>query len=233
MPLRAIIFGSIGTLTETSELQREAFNAAFAGADLDWHWDAVTYRRLVADGTSGGQQRIARYARSHGGPLTAEVVEQVHTRKSEIFQQAMADGIPVNAGVVETIAAARTAGIKLGFASTTSAANIDAMFAATGPALTRSIFDELSSEDTVANGKPAPDVYVEILHRLGVHAAEAVAIEDTMQSAEASRSAGIATLIVPGRIARDQDFGGLPVVPSLAGFGLDDFAALLTRVPAE
>lgn len=227
MPLKAIIFGSIGTLTETSELQRAAFNAAFAEADLDWTWDTETYRRLVADGASGGQQRIARYARSHGGPLTADVIEQLHTRKSEMFQQAMADGIPANAGVVETIAAARAAGIKLGFASTTSAANIDAMFAATAPALTRAMFDTVTDAGAVAHGKPAPDVYVEVLRRLGLGPTDAVAIEDTVQSAEASRAAGIATLIVPGAIARDQDFGGLPVAASLAGFDVADFAALL------
>ena len=233
MPVKAIIFGSIGTLTETSDLQRRAFNAAFGEADLDWNWDAETYRRMVADGATGGHDRIANYARSHGGPLTAAVVAQIHARKSAIFQQSMAIGIPTNAGVAETIAAARSAGVKLGFASSTSAANIDAMFAATGPTLTPAMFDALSNSDTVANGKPAPDVYVEILRRLGVDAADAVAIEDTLQSAEASHAAGIVTLIVPGAIARGQDFGGLPVAPSLAGFSLDDFAVLLERVPAE
>ncbi|MEC7496587.1 MAG: haloacid dehalogenase, partial [Pseudomonadota bacterium] len=36
--MRALIFGSIGVLVETSELQRQAYNAAFAAHRLDWHW---------------------------------------------------------------------------------------------------------------------------------------------------------------------------------------------------
>ena len=37
--MKAILFGSIGTLIETSDLQREAFNQAFKEAGLDWYWD--------------------------------------------------------------------------------------------------------------------------------------------------------------------------------------------------
>ncbi|MFT7179418.1 MAG: phosphoglycolate phosphatase-like HAD superfamily hydrolase, partial [Oceanospirillaceae bacterium] len=38
MTTKAILFGSIGTLVETSELQRRAFNQAFSEAGLDWNW---------------------------------------------------------------------------------------------------------------------------------------------------------------------------------------------------
>lgn len=46
--MRAIIFGSIGTLVETSDLQRRAFNAAFAEAGLAWVWDEAPYRAMLA-----------------------------------------------------------------------------------------------------------------------------------------------------------------------------------------
>jgi beta-phosphoglucomutase-like phosphatase (HAD superfamily) len=39
--LQAVIFGSIGTIAETSDIQRQAFNLAFAEAGLDWNWDAI------------------------------------------------------------------------------------------------------------------------------------------------------------------------------------------------
>jgi phosphoglycolate phosphatase-like HAD superfamily hydrolase len=56
MTVKAILFGSIGTLVETSDFQRRAFNQAFAQAGLDWNWDTETYVRLLKK--SGGQQRI-------------------------------------------------------------------------------------------------------------------------------------------------------------------------------
>jgi len=35
---KAILFGSIGTIVETSELQLKSFNQAFSEAGLDWNW---------------------------------------------------------------------------------------------------------------------------------------------------------------------------------------------------
>ena len=47
MTIQALFFGGIGTLLETSELQREAFNAAFREAGLDWHWSIDEYREML------------------------------------------------------------------------------------------------------------------------------------------------------------------------------------------
>lgn len=37
--MKAILIGSIGTLADTSDMRREAFNEAFAQAGLDWTWE--------------------------------------------------------------------------------------------------------------------------------------------------------------------------------------------------
>jgi phosphoglycolate phosphatase-like HAD superfamily hydrolase len=58
----AVLFGSIGALADTSELQREAFNDAFRAHGLDWTWSRDEYQQLLAE--SGGEQRIAAYAES-------------------------------------------------------------------------------------------------------------------------------------------------------------------------
>ena len=50
---RAIIFDVDGTLAETEEAHRRAFNRAFAAAGLDWHWDQELYRELLA--VTGGK----------------------------------------------------------------------------------------------------------------------------------------------------------------------------------
>jgi beta-phosphoglucomutase-like phosphatase (HAD superfamily) len=57
--LKAVIFGAIGTIAETSDIQRQAFNLAFAEAGLDWNWDAQTYHDLLK--INGGQNRIRAY----------------------------------------------------------------------------------------------------------------------------------------------------------------------------
>ena len=62
--LSALIFDVDGTLAETEELHREAFNEAFAAAALDWHWDQALYGQLLA--VSGGKERIAHYQHRAG-----------------------------------------------------------------------------------------------------------------------------------------------------------------------
>ena len=52
MTYKSLLFGSIGTIIETSELQRESFNEAFKEAGLDWYWDQEDYRLLLKQ--SGG-----------------------------------------------------------------------------------------------------------------------------------------------------------------------------------
>ncbi len=70
MNYKAILFGSIGTLLETSELQRTAFNQAFSENGLDWNWSPAQYQNLLKK--SGGRQRIEDYAAQQGVEVDAK-----------------------------------------------------------------------------------------------------------------------------------------------------------------
>ena len=58
---KAIIFGSIGTLAETSDIQRKSFNQAFKEINLNWYWSKNEYKTLLEK--SGGENRLANYAK--------------------------------------------------------------------------------------------------------------------------------------------------------------------------
>ena len=58
-PIRALIFDVDGTLAETEEVHRAAFNRAFAEAGLGWHWDQTLYARLLK--VPGGLPRLLSY----------------------------------------------------------------------------------------------------------------------------------------------------------------------------
>ena len=83
--MSAILFGSISTLADTSELQREAFNRAFAEHGLNWRWDLDDYRTMLEK--SGGADRIAAYAEERGDTVDAAAV---HATKSKLFQESLA-----------------------------------------------------------------------------------------------------------------------------------------------
>ena len=84
MNYKAILFGSIGTLIETSELQRSAFNQAFSKNGLDWNWSPAQYQDLLKK--SGGRQRIEDFAADQGIEVNAS---NLHEEKTKIFDVVM------------------------------------------------------------------------------------------------------------------------------------------------
>ncbi len=54
--LLALLLDVDGTLADTEDIHRQAFNAAFAEAGLDWVWDQALYGELLA--VTGGKERI-------------------------------------------------------------------------------------------------------------------------------------------------------------------------------
>ena len=57
--LQALIFDVDGTLADTEEMHRQAFNLAFRACGLDWSWDPALYGELLR--VTGGKERIASY----------------------------------------------------------------------------------------------------------------------------------------------------------------------------
>ena len=68
--MKAILFGSIGTLIETSNIQRESFNQAFKEIGLDWYWDQESYKQLLKK--SGGTKRIEDFAEKNNTNVDAK-----------------------------------------------------------------------------------------------------------------------------------------------------------------
>jgi HAD superfamily hydrolase (TIGR01509 family) len=200
--MTAILFGSIGTLADTSELQREAFNAAFKQHGLDWEWTQVEYQALLSE--SGGAGRIATYAESRGPAVDAAAV---HATKSEIFQRRLREGgIEPRPEVAATIEAARSQGVKLALVTTTSAENIAALGDALAPAVDLSSFDLILDTSDADAPKPAADIYTVALERLGEDAGDVLAIEDNVGGVKSAVTAGLECIAFPGENNAHHDF---------------------------
>jgi HAD superfamily hydrolase (TIGR01509 family) len=189
MTLRALIFDVDGTLAETEELHREAFNDAFAAAGLDWHWDQALYARLLA--VTGGKERMAHYQHSAGvaAPLPAAQIAALHADKTTRYANRVTAGrVDLRPGVRRLMNEARAAGLRLAIATTTSRANVDALLAAASPLPG---FDVIAAGDEVPRKKPAPDIYDLALARLGLPAEACIAIEDTENGLRSAAGAGL------------------------------------------
>ena len=83
----------------------------------------------------------------------------------------------------------------------------------------RANFDAIVAGDEVPRKKPAPDVYVEALARLGLSANECLAIEDSANGLISASRAGIAVVITRSVYFHDDDFAeALLVLDDLSEF---------------
>lgn len=206
--MSAILFGSISTVADTSELQRAAFNDAFAEHGLDWRWDREEYRELLQ--SNGGEQRIAEQASAKGQQVDAAAV---HRTKSERFQQRLAaDGATPRPGVAETVRAARQQGVKVALVTTTSPDNLSALFTGLGDALRRDDFDLVVDAAQVQTPKPDGAAFSYALHTLGEAPESCVAVEDNVGGVAAAAAAGLECVAFPNENTAGHDFGGTRVV---------------------
>lgn len=204
--MTAVLFGSIGSIADTSEIQRAAFNDAFAAHGLDWRWGRAEYLTLLHE--SGGESRIAAYAAERGESVDAAAV---HRTKSEGFRQHLATtGATPRPGVVETIRSARRDGRQVALVTTTSPQNVASMLQAT--ALSVDDFDVVVDTTHVTAAKPDPAAYLHALAALGRAPDECLAIEDNSAGLRAAVAAGVRCIAFPGENTADHDFSGAEAV---------------------
>ena len=193
MTLQALIFDVDGTLAETEEIHRQAFNGAFASANLDWHWDQALYAELLA--VTGGKERIAHFQQIADirNPLPADRIAVLHADKTARYAARIASGgLALRPGVRRLLNEAHTAGLRLAIATTTSRANVDALLAACAPL---PAFDVIAAGDEVPRKKPAPDIYLAALQRLALPPGSCIAFEDTENGLLSALGAGLRCVV--------------------------------------
>jgi beta-phosphoglucomutase-like phosphatase (HAD superfamily) len=127
--------------------------------------------------------------------------------------------------VEETLAAARSLGLRIGLASSSSREWVHGQLARLG---LPGWFECIRTRDDVARAKPAPDLYLSVLRHLGVHPSRAVAFEDSPNGALAARRAGMYCVVVPNAVTAALEFGEHHLrLDSLLQAGLADLLARL------
>lgn len=225
--IKALIFDVDGTLADTETVHLEAFNHAFRQEGLDWHWDLPLYTRLLE--ISGGKERIAHYWRSvepertelAAGALDATIA-RLHEIKTAYYENAVNQGaVTLRPGVLALMNEARSQGLQLAIATTTSPVNIAALLRSAIGADWRSHFLAIGDASNAPVKKPHPQVYLKVLADMNLPAAQCVAFEDSANGLKAATAAGLATVVTPNGFTAHHDFSGaLRVVPDLSQVNL-------------
>jgi HAD superfamily hydrolase (TIGR01509 family) len=220
LKLKALIFDVDGTLADTEEVHRRAFNEAFREHGLDWNWSKPKYAHLLL--TAGGKERLLAYIGSLELPAGEQLelsgrIAAIHRTKTEIYASMVEAGVvSLRDGVQRLIDEAASANVQLAIASTTTLANIEALLRTTLGRYSLQRFAVLGAGDQVRHKKPAPEIYRFVLRELALSSRECVAIEDSANGLAAAKAAGLFTVVTPSYWSHDEDFSAADLVlPSL------------------
>ena len=120
--------------------------------------------------------------------------------------------IPLRPGIRQLLADARNSGIRLAIATTTSPENVATLLQQGLGANGESWFEVIGCGDIVPHKKPAPDIYFWVLEKMGLPAADCIALEDSENGLRSSLAAGIKTFITTNRYTCNQNFSGAAAV---------------------
>jgi HAD superfamily hydrolase (TIGR01509 family) len=224
MKLEALIFDFDGTLVDTEELHRQAYNQTFLDFGFGWQWDPHRYVELLS--ISGGQARISRYIDLIDLPPAEKLrlrrlIPAIHREKTRLYGQLLASGnVRLRPGVARLIDEAREANLHVGLLASSAPVNVETLATTALGRGRRKAIAAIAYTDAVARKKPAPDIYELLLSMLRVSAGAAVAFEDSINGLLAAKAVGLYTVFTPTRWTSAQaPFGADLVLASLGDPG--------------
>jgi len=112
---------------------------------------------------------------------------------SDVISQIKVAGEPMR-GVIESLDTCKRLGLKIGLATSSSSAIIEAVL---DKLTIGHYFDAIESAENLAYGKPHPEVYLNCATGLGIMPSQCIAIEDSFNGLIAARAASMQTVAIP------------------------------------
>ncbi|HET9917602.1 MAG TPA: HAD family phosphatase [Candidatus Binatia bacterium] len=187
------IFDLDGLLADTEPLHCRAYQLALfehgvqlTAEDYGDHW--------VRCGKG-----IHEWLRQHSFDLDPMVLR---ARKAIHYQDLLQSSLRAMDGA-EALLDRLAGNMRIGLASSSYRDAVDGVIHGLGIA---NYFDTIVSGLDVARVKPAPDIFLEAAHRLGVDPAECAVLEDAEKGVLAAHAAGMRCVAVPNDFTQDHDF---------------------------
>jgi HAD superfamily hydrolase (TIGR01509 family) len=206
--LKAILFDHDGTLVDSEPAHLRIWQSVLQMRGLELSEREYQKHFVGVPSTASAAAFIARRQLNIAAPVLNAAKEAATLTYLE--QQAF----PLMPGAQSAVAQAHALGLKCAVVTGAGPEGVQATLRHHGWGQS---FDVTVSAADVAQSKPAPDVYLLALARLGLKAPEAVAIEDTATGVQSARAAGLICLAIPHAYSAHQDFSNAThIVASLA-----------------
>lgn len=187
--ISAIIFDMDGLLINSEPVWFRARNELLKDFDYNWTWD--DQKQTMGVSTQAWVDYM--YNMVNKTLTKEELLSGVTDRMKQYYSNCEVELMP---GANEALNFAKE-NFKVGLASG-SYKNL--LYSAVKVNKWENIFDEILSSDDMERGKPHPDVYLEVIKRLGVDPNECVVLEDSKDGIRAGVAAGTKTIAVPSKV---------------------------------
>lgn len=211
----ALIFDFDGLILDTETPEFEAYEAFYQrqGKVLqlsDWQMGIGTWGAF-------DPWTAFEFSEAERDGFHAQVREDVLRRIGEA---------PLREGVLDLFEEARAEGIRIAMATSSDWEWIDEW---TGKHGIQQYFEVFATRYEVHQVKPAPDLYLLALSKLGLKADQAIALEDSLNGSTAAVGAGLRCVVVPNKVTASQR--RLPEVKQLDSLkgGLSALRALFAK----
>lgn len=197
MPIKAVLFDHDGTLVDSEIIHFSHWRDVLRRHGAELSQDEFCRRYVGVPVEANAQDMVRRFGLS----ATAQTLLDDKEQATADFLRTQA--FPLMPGVIEVIEACRRQRLDLAVVTGGGAPGV---VASLREYACFSHFTTMVTSDDVAHSKPAPDVYLLAMQRLGLPPEACLAIEDTQAGVSAARAAGLRCLAVPNDMSRAHDF---------------------------
>ena len=225
MPLELVISDLDGTILETEDYHRRAYNVLFEELGLTRRWSREDYSSRLATMGGGKFREIMGWLDQEEEPRE-EASRRLYARKTELYVDLILNDLhggklSPRPGVERLFEEILESEILLAIGSACVKWAAEKVLEATlGEALVDSLATICAGDD-VASKKPDPAIYLLVAERCAVKPGNCLVLEDTGHGLQAALGAGMSCIVTPSELARNDSFSGAMMrVESLEGVGL-------------